>query len=80
MTSESVWTKPARVDITKAAHAGTNTLEISVINLWPNRLIGDESLPESKRLTTTNAHKFSSATPLLPSGLLGPVLLQTQLP
>jgi hypothetical protein len=68
-----VWTKPARVDISGAARAGTNDLEITVVNLWPNRLIGDASLPEDKRLTETNLHKFSAATPLYPSGLLGPV-------
>ncbi|MCX7005781.1 MAG: glycoside hydrolase, partial [Kiritimatiellaeota bacterium] len=68
-----VWTKPARVDISRTARAGANDLEITVVNLWPNRMIGDASLPEAKRLTETNLHKFSDATPLYPSGLLGPV-------
>ena len=71
------WTKPARLDITSAARAGENDLEITVVNLWPNRLIGDESLPREKRFTETNIHKFSAATPLYPSGLLGPVTLET---
>lgn len=39
------WKEPYRVDITEAAQAGANTLEIRVTNLWPNRLIGDEALP-----------------------------------
>jgi len=30
-------------------------------------------LPEGKRLTETNLQKFSAATPLYPSGLIGPV-------
>jgi hypothetical protein len=75
-----VWTKPARVDISAAARVGENELEISVVNLWPNRLIGDASLPPAKRFTETNIRKFVAATPLLPSGLLGPVTLQLAAP
>jgi alpha-L-rhamnosidase len=40
-----LWKPPFRVDIASAAKPGTNHLEISVVNLWPNRLIGDEQLP-----------------------------------
>ena len=72
-----VWTKPARIDITTAVHAGENQLEITVVNLWPNRLIGDASLPLSQRFTETNAHKFNASTPLYPSGLVGPVVIET---
>jgi hypothetical protein len=72
-----IWTKPARVDITAAGQPGKNNLEISVVNLWPNRLGYDESLPKDQRLTESNIHKFSLASPLLPSGLIGPVNLLT---
>ena len=71
-----VWTKPARVDITRAARVGEIELEITVVNLWPNRLIGDAELAPDKRLTETNIRKFTKATPLFPSGLLGPVTIQ----
>ncbi len=73
-----VWTRPARVDISAAARAGENDLEISVVNLWPNRLIGDAGLPPEKRFTETNIRKFVATTPLLPSGLLGPVVILKQ--
>jgi hypothetical protein len=68
-----VWTKPARVNITSAVKVGYNELEVTVVNLWPNRLIGDAALPPEKRFTETNMRKFVSKSPLLSSGLLGPV-------
>ena len=41
-----LWKPPYRVDITPAVKPGDNALEIAVVNLWPNRLIGDEQLAE----------------------------------
>jgi len=41
-----LWKPPFRADITEILHAGANDLVVSVVNLWPNRLIGDEQLPE----------------------------------
>ena len=67
------WTRPARVELTGVLKVTGNDLEITVVNLWPNRLIGDEGSPKESRLTETNIHKFNSSTPLLPSGLIGPV-------
>ena len=40
-----VWTEPFSVDITDAAKPAGNELEIDVINLRPNRLIGNAALP-----------------------------------
>jgi hypothetical protein len=36
-----LWKQPFRVDVTGALEAGPNELEIRVMNLWVNRLIGD---------------------------------------
>ena len=69
-----VWTAPWRVDLARAAKPGENALEIEVANLWPNRLIGDKDLPPGKRFTRTNIPLPAEAK-LLPSGLLGPVVL-----
>jgi hypothetical protein len=41
-----LWKAPFRVDVTGAAKAGDNELEVRVTNLWPNRLIGDEQYPD----------------------------------
>ena len=41
-----LWKPPFRADFTNVARVGANDLEIRVVNLWPNRLIGDEQLPE----------------------------------
>jgi hypothetical protein len=41
-----LWKPPFLVDISDAAKPGTNSLEVKVVNLWINRMIGDEQLPE----------------------------------
>lgn len=41
-----LWREPYRVEVGHALRRGTNTLEIEATNLWPNRMIGDEALPE----------------------------------
>jgi hypothetical protein len=73
------WSPPFRVDITGALKPGENTLQIEVVNFWPNRVIGDAGLPTEKRLTQTNIRKLTSSVALMPSGLLGPVTLVRQL-
>jgi hypothetical protein len=72
-----LWKRPFCADITGALQAGNNTLEVRVANLWPNRMIGDAALPESNRFTWSSWEPFTNNTPLLKSGLLGPVTLQT---
>ncbi len=41
----TVWCAPWSLEITKEVKQKDNALEIEVVNLWPNRLIGDEQLP-----------------------------------
>jgi len=57
-----VWTAPWRVGIANALKPGANELEIDVANLWPNRLIGDATLPKDKRLTVTNVRTYDTMT------------------
>lgn len=69
-----VWTPPFRVEITDAARAGRNELEVDVVNFWANRVIGDAGQPEgAPRFTRTNIRRLGAQEPLMPSGLLGPV-------
>ena len=42
----TLWKGPYRVDITPVARPGNNALEVKVVSLWINRMIGDEQLPE----------------------------------
>jgi hypothetical protein len=67
------WTRPFRVELTGHLQDSGNQLEIEVTNLWPNRLIGDAQRLADARITKTNITKFDGNSPLLPSGLLGPV-------
>jgi len=73
------WCAPFQFDITRYVHTGGNQLEVEVVNLWPNRLIGDSRLPQEQRRTQTNIKKFEqpgSEKYLRESGLLGPVTVR----
>ena len=94
-----LWKSPFRVDITEAAIAGKNELELKVVNLWINRMIGDEQLAEDSdrkpdgtlkawpqwleegkpsptgRHTCTTWRLWKKDSPLVESGLLGPVTI-----
>ncbi|MDO9152703.1 MAG: glycosyl hydrolase [Paludibacter sp.] len=41
-----VWAAPFRLKISDAVVVGENNIDIEVVNLWPNRLIGDEQKPD----------------------------------
>jgi hypothetical protein len=69
----TIWKAPFRVDVTSALKPGTNTLEIKVVNLWPNRLIGDQQSNVTQKITYTASSPYRADSPLLPSGLIGPV-------
>jgi hypothetical protein len=72
----TLWTPPWRVDIMSAAKSGSNTLEVAVVNVWNNRLAADVGLPADQRKTVLLSPTVKQGTPLLPAGLLGPVVLQ----
>jgi hypothetical protein len=106
-----MWLPPFRADVTSLLHAGSNSLEVRVTNLWVNRLIGDEQEPDdlewtapirlgtiesgralvhvppwindpttrpSKgRITFVTFKHFRKDSPLPPSGLIGPVSIES---
>lgn len=73
----TLWLPPWRVDISSAVKPGTNHLEIEIVNPWNNRLVGDAALPEGRRRTVLLANTVKNNSPLLPAGLLGPVMLRS---
>ena len=73
-TEGIAWKPPYRVDITGAVKPGKNTLSIKVVNLWPNRLIGDMQKGAKKYAFAPNS-TYTEGSPLFPSGLIGPVVI-----
>jgi hypothetical protein len=71
------WCEPWRLEIPAGIlREHGNELEITVANLWINRLIGEAGLPAEKRLTWTTNRPYNKDSPLQPSGLHGPVTIQ----
>ena len=68
-----VWTAPYRLNITKYAKKGHNTVEVTVVNCWRNRIIGEKNLPEDERFTSQCVTYLNKDSELQSSGLLGPV-------
>lgn len=56
-----------------ALKPGANRLEVKVTNLWPNRMSRDLQPAATKRYTFTDYKPYTKDSPLLESGLLGPV-------
>jgi hypothetical protein len=71
----TVWKKPFKVELNNVLKTGENTIEIKVTNLWVNRLIGDAQPEIKNKITFTTMPFYQANSPLLPSGLLGPVKL-----
>jgi hypothetical protein len=69
----TVWHAPYRVDATSALKPGANQVSIKVTNAWVNRLIGDQQPNATVKYTFTTVKPYKANSPLLASGLLGPV-------
>ena len=70
-----IWKPLFHADVTSALKPGRNHLEVKVTNLWRNRLIGDRQPSAEKKYTFITFQHYTKDTPLLDSGLLGPVRL-----
>jgi alpha-L-rhamnosidase len=74
----TVWHTPYRVDATGALKPGDNEVIIKVTNAWVNRLIGDQQPNVTTKYTYADVKPYSADSPLLPSGLLGPVQISSE--
>ncbi|MCY1720950.1 glycosyl hydrolase [Prolixibacteraceae bacterium Z1-6] len=85
------WAKPHRFDVTNSLSQGKNTITVEVANVWSNRLTGDAVTGQKFTNTNINTTIVPAATletgdqtrypwaevPLIKSGLLGPVTIQS---
>jgi hypothetical protein len=73
-----LWKPPFTVDVTHALKTGTNHIEVKITNLWPNRIIGDQQPDAKEKYTFIVYGAYAADSPLIESGLLGPVKLLRQ--
>lgn len=71
-----LWKPPYAMDIKPWLKVGENTLDISITNLWVNRLIGDEQEGVNRK-TVKPIATYRKDAPLRSSGLIGPVVLES---
>ena len=70
-----LWKPPFQVDVSSTLKPGRNELTVKVTNLWPNRMIGDLQTGVTTTYSWTDFRPFKPDSPLLESGMLGPVTL-----
>lgn len=75
ITVGTAWKQPYALDVSRMLRKGRNEVRIRVVNLWPNRIIGDLQ-PSAHRYTWSSFCGFKASSPLLPSGMMGPVQLE----
>jgi hypothetical protein len=68
----TAWHAPFEIELPRTVTRGTHKLEIRVDNLWVNRLIGDRQ-PGASAVAFAPQSPYTANSPLMPSGLLGPV-------
>ena len=71
------WIAPFKLNLNGSVNEGENTIEIEVVNVWRNRITGDSKLSLDKRTTWLLDDKITSEESLIPSGLIGPVTIQS---
>ncbi len=70
------WISPYRLPAKDQVVPGKNHLEVEVVNVWRNRMVGDMELPEAERFTTYTVADLQKGEELTPSGLMGPVRIE----
>ena len=66
-----IWKQPFRVEVTNAWKAGDNKMEIKVVNLWVNRLIGDAQPGVTNKITYTAMPFYQANAKFAVFGLAG---------
>lgn len=60
-----MWKAPYMLDVTDALKAGENVIEVDVTNLWPNRMIGDEQLPDDMEWSEPLNYGYAPGNPVV---------------
>jgi len=73
-----IWAQPYRVNVSGMLKPGMNSLKISVINSWANRVIGDAGLPvveQTTQILGSKVYPIYEKLSIEPAGIRGPIHL-----
>ena len=76
----TLWHAPYQVELSRFLKPGHNVLTVKVTNSWVNRIIGDLQPGQPGKYTFLVIKPYAADSPLLPSGLLGPVVVLSRVP
>ena len=73
----TTWIAPYKLNTNGTIKKGKNTIEIEVVNVWRNRITGDKTLSKENKTTWLLVDNITPEEALIPSGLMGPVTIQS---
>ena len=62
---DTLWSAPFVCDVSTRLHPGKNSIKVHVTNLWVNRMVGDELLPDDAHWSDPYSYTYAPGSPVV---------------